>query len=266
MDVDLKPLTDDQLVELARLVAVEAIVRNPAVVTAAQSAVQSAIDAARASQDNAWANKKWLAAMVQSYIASGCTLTVWRSDAGVTRVYIDHAGSDRKGREATKWCYHVTGDGRNPPGDLTHSAGSRGGLDAPASIVKLIAQHAVRLYKSTRIDCDQAMATKYTVPAMPEDVLACAKVIAAQRAHQEKRSAYVRDAHVEIFAEYHSVKEAALERIFAELGHRNEWNIGATRRAQLDEITHPLMKVAVAALSQRMAAYDAKNPTPAGAA
>ena len=247
--MDLTPLTDDQLVELARLVAVEAIIRNPAVVDAAQSAVRDAIATARQSQDVQWVNKKWLATMVSQCISTGCALTVWRTDDGTrTRVYIDHEGSDRKGREKTKWCYHVTGDSKNPPGSLTKEEGSRGGLSGSPTLIKLICKHAVALFSAVRIDCDQAQATQYQIPPMPADVAEALEALAAKAAKAAARNAY----HKAIYASLHADVEALEKSLLVEHNVDYSFHLPADKQTTLDA----LRKAAIDEVIATMKRYD----------
>lgn len=200
MDLGLNTLSDDQLVELARSIATEIARRDPAVADAAQAAIREEIGRARASQDNIWAKKKWLAKMVTDHIGQGCELTVWRaSDRDTTRVYLDVRGSDRRGRDAVKWCLHVTGDSKHPPGSLTCDVGSRASKPAPDSLAKIICQHAIKAFSSVRIDCDQAAATHYDVPPQPDDLTERLAAIAAKKEKKDARDAYLAQHRARLF-------------------------------------------------------------------
>lgn len=109
--------------------------------------------------------------MVQAVVGNGYVLNVWRATGrGVTRVYLEYRGSDRRGRDSIKYCLHVTGDNNNPPGELTVDVGSRATNQGDSTAAKLVMQHAAAIYDSVKIDCDQAAATRYDVPAMAADV------------------------------------------------------------------------------------------------
>jgi len=252
MDLGLNTLTDDQLVELARAIATELVSRNPAVADAAQNAIKEEIARARESQDVIWSRKKWLALMVREHVGRRCELNVWRArDRDLTRVYIDKTGTDRKRRGDIKWCLHVTGDSRNPPGAVTVEHGSRASVAADECLVKLICQHALAAFSDVRIDCDQAAATPYDVPPMPDDVAARAAELAAAAAADQERDDYLAARRSEYFAEYDAAAAAAL----AEHGKSRDWELPHDVQSALNE----LRTEAAAKLKSAIDAYDAER-------
>lgn len=252
MDLGLNTLTDDQLVELARAIATELVSRNPAVADAAQNAIRDEIARVRDSQDTKWTRKKWLALMAREHVGSGCEISVWRArDAALTRVYLDIHGPDRRGRDHIKWCLHVTGDSKNPPGSLTCDEGSRAKSSADAQIVRLICQHALAAFAEVRIDCDQAVQTDYDVPSMPADVVARAAEIEAAAAAEAARNAYRASQRTKAFAEHDAAAAAAL----AEHGKKHDWELPRDVQSALDD----LRTEALARLNSAMDAYDAER-------
>ena len=203
INLGIDTLSDDQIIELARAISGELAKRQPAVLDAAQAAIRDEIAKARNSQDRQWATKKWLATMARDYLGSGISLTVWRSDDGkITRVYLDAPGTDRKGREAIKWCYHVTGDDKHPPKTVTVSEGRRVTATADHGMIAIIARHAVAAYSRVRIDCDQAAATDYAIPAMPADY-------AERAAREAARDAFLKDVRNRHFGPVEAAEQAA---------------------------------------------------------
>lgn len=252
MNLGLDTLTDDQLVELARAIATEMVTRNPAVADAAQAAIRDEIAKAARSQDNQWTKKKWLATMVKQHVGDDCTLTVWRNDGHtVTRVYLDKNGSDRRGRDSIKWCLHVTGDNRHPPGTLTKDEGSRASSAAKGSVIKIICRHAIAAYAAVKIDCDQAAATKYDIPPLPADFTAAIEKIAAKKAAEAARDAYQATAKAPIFAPVEAAEKEALNAH----GKSNRFSLPADVQADLDA-RYAAARTQLAAI---MAAYDAEN-------
>lgn len=209
-DLGLDTLTDDQLVELARAIAMQIAKRNPAVADAAQNAIRDEIARAAKSQDNLWAKKKWLAQMAVD-VCGADELTVWRAaDRDVTRVYIDINGSDRRGRENVKWCYHVTGDSKNPPGSLTVDVGSRVTADADTEAVKIICRHAISAFSQVRIDCAKAAATDYAVPPMPADLAARLAEVKVEAERKAARAAYMAARRAELFGAIEADEKTAM--------------------------------------------------------
>lgn len=251
-NLGLNSLSDDQLVELARAIAGELTKRNPAVGDAAQSAIRDEIAKAAQSQDTLWAKKKWLAKMVTDHIGRNCELTVWRpSDSDTVRVYLDLNGGDRRGRDAIKWCLHVTGDSKHPPGTLTRDEGSRASTDANDSVVKIICQHAVAAFTRARIGCDQAAATEYDVPPMPTDYVEAIAKIAADKAAAAARKAYRDEAMAPLFGPINDAEATAL----AEHGKKYRFELPQVVRDDLDARS----AAAHAALAEIMSAYDAEH-------
>jgi hypothetical protein len=227
VDLDLSPLTDDQLVELARSVAVEISTRSPAVTVAAQSAVEEIVRRAAASQDSEWSRKKWLATMVYEAIGDhkNATISVW-SPAGsdTVRVYIDVPASTHKNNDFIKYCYHATGDAKNPPKALTVSTGSRISESADHELLKIVCAHAVVL--GANISISRALATDYAIPPLPADFLArVAKIEAADRAKKLRAAANKKSAS-ETTDPAREAVEAAVASVEAREGRRR-WVLGS---------------------------------------
>lgn len=197
-NIGLDALTDDQLVELARAMSTEMIRRNPAVLDAATTAMRDAVERARASQDVAWAAKKWLATMVTTTIGARWQLNVWRSDRGETRVYLERSGDRRNSQ--TKACLFVTGNSRQPPGSLTVEVYRTD--DRPDErILRVICEEAARAYPSgININCDQAAETAYVIAPMPATLDAVLAAIAAEEDAKAARADFMAGLREEIFA------------------------------------------------------------------
>jgi hypothetical protein len=164
-------LTDDQLVELARALATELAERNPPVVDAAKAAVAAATARRIDDQDNIWLLKKWLAKMVDDHLhGRGWALNVWTGQTGEVRVYLERAGSDRRGRESEKYCLWVTGGSRYAPDTLTYDVGSRA-EKSDVKLIKMILRHAAQTFPAgVKIDVGYAAGLKYETPDEPQDV------------------------------------------------------------------------------------------------
>ena len=249
-DLGFDALTDDQLVEMARAIAVEVATRSPAVHDAARAAIEEAIAAARDSQDAEWARKKWIAEMVRAVVGERHTLNVWHSADGRTvRVYVDKPG-DRKGRGASKSCLHVTGDSRTPPGTMDGDLEKR-----LRPLLAMVCRHAVEAFPGgLRLDCDVAAATDYATPAFAPDVQAEIDRLAAEEARQKARSAYEAEARRRIFADF----EAALADEKARLGVTEMYQIDLKDKAAYARLVD-LRDAAAAALKAEMAAYDERE-------
>lgn len=203
--MDFTGLSDDQLIELLRLALAEAVERGAATAAAAQNigldaseelrvkqaaaAAEAARQAARAQaeakaaakreaeakrQAKLWANKADLGQMVRDALGPGYQITVWQNQGETEkRVYIDRQGYSRDGSGVTKVSYFVTGNSRNPPGDLDvdcpsvlprnlSEAGEARwhALSEPAGRDKLlrpIGEKAAADWHYVKFDCDQAV-------------------------------------------------------------------------------------------------------------
>jgi hypothetical protein len=251
MDLGLNTLTDDQIVELARQIAAELSRRSPATVDAAKAAVAAATARATETQDEIWANKKWLAALVANHLGDGWSLNVWLArDRNETRVYLDNPGRDRHGRETIKYCYHLTGGARHAPGELTIEQEGKNAKRRYGEIIKIIARHAARLFPAgERIDCDGAAAMKYDIPPEPQDLIDALEGRARHEAAQAARNAYQQAR----WAVHYGPVNAERERLRAQKG------LAASAYDTLDIVNAltPLRKAASGALEADMAAYDA---------
>lgn len=205
-EIDLSDLSDDQLVELARAVAIEIARRDPAVDAAARSAVldeaeklrvaQRAAEAEAArlrarereriaeqaaakvrreaaardadSDPHGWRVNKALARMVVDQLGSGWSCTVW-SRQDERRVYLD--------RYPAKVSYYVTGDFRHPPGQLKTEAIGRS-INRVA--LKAAVAFAGKSWRShQQFDIDAALMAEVPMAPLPPDYLAAIAGVAA---------------------------------------------------------------------------------------
>lgn len=249
--IDFTPLSDDQLVELARAVAAECARRGQDVHAAAYSASLDEVErqriaaeaAARAAERlrreeedriaaaaaaeverNArladCAQHKLLARAIREVLGDGWELTVWNKTD--LRVYLDRSEAGRRGYRnvLNKTVLYVTGDGKgHKPGGLYHIEGSIHEKLLRATVA--IMSHAAELFPSgIRMHCTEHLATDPTVPDLcyPDEI--------------EKRMASVRQVRA-VWAEENRIKAA--------VGHRGGWVLairsldstpdGVTRRA-----------------------------------
>ena len=208
-DIDLSILTDDQLVALARLVAVEACKRRYGVqhatkaafldeaekakisdlVTEAELAEARAIQRRRVEaealaiaqrqarfeadatfvtvklseppppnpQEDAWRRRKLLGRMVRQSLGAGWTLTVWRTADGIDqRVYLDQGDQTNRygGKLHPNAAYYATGttDSKHAPRTMSVS---KIPIALKPELIE-ITKAALALWKSVRIDCDEA--------------------------------------------------------------------------------------------------------------
>ncbi|CAM5418684.1 hypothetical protein ATER59S_02358 [Aquamicrobium terrae] len=206
----LSALTDDQLVEMARHVAVELGRRSYDVMTAAQAAILSeaekariAAQAARAEAErlrkteqervareaedavrqqaaqadiartqDQWASKKMLAMMVNETLGPGWSMTVWNRDGNDKRVYIEGSGRGitDRGRPADAKITYFA------TGNARDAPGSLEMLYVPAGVSKevvaaICAEAARRFNRMSYISCSQAAGAKVTARPYPKSYL-----------------------------------------------------------------------------------------------
>lgn len=214
-NLGLNALTDDQMVELAREIAAEFANRSPATVDAAKAAIAAATARAIDDQDLIWTQKKWLAAMVVEHLGPRWTLNVWLSpDASVARVYLERASQSSRKRDADgiKYTLHVTGDTRAAPSEITVISDLNKDDRPPARLVRLICEHAARLFSTgVRIYCDQDAKKKYDIPPLPDDFSQALADIKAEKEAAEARELYSKKIRNDIFSECEAERKRLVE-------------------------------------------------------
>lgn len=257
-DLGLNTLTDDQLVELAQALAGELARRNPHVVDAAKAAVAAATARAVDDQDAIWTTKKWLATMVHEAFGERWALNVWRATGrDDLRVYLEQPPEGRRGR-ASKYCLHVTGDSKQAPGAVSWEKGSD---DLDVQTVRIICRHAVdRFPDGVRIDCDRALRTHYSVPALPDDYVARIAAIEAEAERKAARAAYRNAQYAVCWAGAEALESAIVARYGASLD--TAWRVRDQFTAEETASLGAARAAARAALDAVMAAYDAEHGAP----
>ncbi|MBB2169977.1 hypothetical protein HLH36_16765 [Gluconacetobacter aggeris] len=263
MDLGLSTLTDDQLVELVRAISAEMAQRNPAVLDAAKRAIMDVVAQATQSQDMTWSIKKWLGKMVVDHLGEGWKLNVWNArDRDETRVYLEHAGTDRRGRDAMKYCYYVTGGEKFPPGSLSLVNGSNN-RTADNTIVKIVAKSAfARFPTGVTIECDRAAQTDYATPPEPVELTEYVEKLAI-RAHYKSE----RDAERErIWAEELESVRAEIAALAAQRGRRIWGPYPTVNDLGTTDPDYTRLKqdndAATERARARLEAWDAEHPEP----
>ncbi|WP_420961090.1 hypothetical protein [Brucella sp. IR073] len=205
----LSALTDDQLVEMARHVAVELGKRHYDVMAAAQAAILSEHDkaklaleaaekeAARLRKEEAervareaadkvraemakasiaktqknWAKKKILAMMVSETLGPGWYITVWNRDGDDKRVYIDGPGKGQNERGYTK-------DAKITYYVTGNSSTAPGKLvilqlpNADEKLIRVICEQASRDWnRLQQVNCDDAIQSPVSPAPYPQSYL-----------------------------------------------------------------------------------------------
>ncbi|MBB2157380.1 hypothetical protein HLH33_13835 [Gluconacetobacter diazotrophicus] len=263
MDLGLSTLTDDQLVELVRAIAAEMAQRNPSVLDAAKRAMMDVVAQARQSQDMTWSIKKWLGKMMVDHLGEGWNINVWNArDRDEARVYLEHAGTDRHGRDAMKYCYYVTGGEKFPPGSLSLANGIAN-KTVDTAIVKIVAKSAFERFPTgVSIDCDLAARTEYATPPEPAELTEYAEKLALRARYEADRDAE----RVRIWAEELESVRAEIAAIAAQRGKRiwgpyptvNDLGTADPDYARLKQD----MDAATEAARGRLDLWDAEHPEP----
>ena len=132
-DFGLGDLTDDQLIELARAVAMEFTLRDRSAYDAARAATQQAKASVRRATPGIdpiydWSIARRAAMMIAETLGEKWSFAVWQSSTGERRVYLDAEGRKVSAVRAThrpyqqsrdgKVTFYVSGNGHAAPGKL----------------------------------------------------------------------------------------------------------------------------------------------------
>lgn len=202
-------LTDDQLVEMARHVAVELGRRHHDVQAAAQAAILSEAEKARIAEKAAkaearrfreeqaeriakeavrqardaeaqkdiektarsWSINKMLALMVVETLGKGWRIAVWNRDGDDKRVYLNgpQVPDERDRMQSQEITFFATGNSRNPPGTLDMPRTPPEKREA----VRVICREAARRWKRQQeFGCDQTSLAEVEPAPYPDEYIA----------------------------------------------------------------------------------------------